>query len=122
MGVNVFGKTIIKNLFGKPATAMYPVVKKEFPPQVRGEIKNDIAACIFCGMCSKRCPSGAIQVSRSDKTWEIDRFRCVLCNFCVEVCPKKCLTMESQYASPQSDRSKGTELLHGAKDPEKDAG
>lgn len=122
MGINVFGKTIMKNLFGKPATAMYPVIKKEFYPQVRGTITNNIEACIFCGMCSKRCPTGAIQVDRAEKKWEINRFRCVLCGFCTEVCPRKCLSMETAYASPQTDKTKGIEVFHGAPEPKKEAG
>ncbi|UWG98754.1 4Fe-4S binding protein [Dehalobacter sp. DCM] len=93
----------MKSLFSKPATAMYPVIKNDFFPNTRGNIQLDTNLCIFCGICSKRCPTGAIEVNKSDLKWEIDRTRCIVCNFCVEVCPKKCLTTQQQYTAPMTD-------------------
>lgn len=113
MGFNVIGKTVMRSLFGKPATAMYPVVKNEFYPNTRGRIEINVNDCIFCGMCGKRCPAGAIEVSRPDKKWEIDRTRCIVCNFCVQVCPKKCLTTERHYTVPMADKSKRITTVYG---------
>jgi ech hydrogenase subunit F len=78
---------------------MYPAVPREFPEKARGHIEINIDKCIFCGLCSRRCPAQALKVSKEQKSWEIDRARCVLCNFCVEICPVKCLRCEKQYAS-----------------------
>jgi len=105
MSFNVIGKTVMRSLFGKPATAMYPVVLNEFYPNTRGRIELNVEDCIFCGMCSRRCPCGAIEVNRQEKKWEIDRTRCIVCDFCVHVCPKTCLTSERQYTAPMSDKS-----------------
>jgi len=92
--------TVLKNLFSKPATTLYPYVKKEYPVATRGHIAITIEDCIFCGICEKKCPSDAIKVVRTDKSWEIQRFGCIQCGACVEACPKKCLAMKTAYTSP----------------------
>lgn len=93
-------------MFKKPATLMYPVKSRVYTPVTRGSIEIDINACIFCGICQKKCPTAAIAVTKDPKVWEIDRLRCIVCNCCVEVCPKKCLKMAGQYNSPLVKRSK----------------
>lgn len=106
MAVMKFAGYVINKLFKKPATAMYPVRKREFFERTRGHIGIDIDACIFCGMCSRKCPTGAIGVDRNTKTWDIERMKCIQCSCCVEVCPKKCLTMENAYTAPSEDMVK----------------
>jgi formate hydrogenlyase subunit 6/NADH:ubiquinone oxidoreductase subunit I len=88
---------ILKNMVSKPATRMYPVEKRAPFKDTRGHIDMDIDSCIFCGICSKKCPSNAINVSRNDKSWEIDPFKCIICNVCTEVCPKKCICNIEEY-------------------------
>ena len=53
----------------------------------------DDSKCVYCTLCAKKCPVGAITVDRAEKTWEIDRSVCVKCGQCVKNCPKKALTM-----------------------------
>jgi len=91
-------KTVTKNLLSGPATLMYPKRKRRFTPITRGRVEVNINECIFCGMCSRRCPTYAITVTKDCKEWQIDRLKCCTCNLCVEICPKKCLSMENQYA------------------------
>jgi len=88
--------TIMKNLFSKPATRNYPYVVREDFEGARGKIDISIEDCIFCGICSRKCPVDCINVSKADATWEIDPYKCITCNSCVESCPKKCLTMNKQ--------------------------
>lgn len=101
-----FTKTILSNLFSKPATILYPAVPIKYKTRTRGHISIDIGECIFCGICSKRCPTSAIQVIREEKTWSIEPFSCIQCNSCVELCPKKCLTMENGYTVPGAIKTK----------------
>ncbi|MGE5678000.1 MAG: 4Fe-4S dicluster domain-containing protein [Pseudomonadota bacterium] len=101
-----FVKTILGSLVGKPATAMYPIKQREKFPNTRGAIGITIENCIFCGICSKKCPTGAITVDRNDKRWEIERLKCIACSYCVESCPKKCLAMENQYSAPATIKEK----------------
>ena len=49
--------------------------------------------CVFCTLCAKKCPAGAITVDRAEKKWEIDRDACVKCGVCIQACPKKTLKM-----------------------------
>ena len=100
-----FLPVIIKNAFLKPATRNYPfVVRAPFDKQ-KGHITIDLPACIFCGMCARKCPTSAIEVARAEKSWSIDRFKCIQCNACVECCPKKCLAMAPQYTAPAGKKS-----------------
>lgn len=109
----VFTKTALRNLFSKPATTAYPAVPKEYPERTRGHVSNRIEDCIFCGMCMRSCPPGAIKVVRGQEegTWTINRFDCIQCANCVEKCPKKCLSITPGYQTPGPE--KFTETLTG---------
>lgn len=88
---------ILKNMVSKPATRLYPMERRTSFKDTRGHISIDIEGCIFCGMCSKKCPSKAIAVNRNEKSWEIDPFKCISCNECEEVCPKKCIINNENF-------------------------
>lgn len=104
MSMFSFAKTEFRNLFSKPATRHYPQEPRVYPERTRGHIENDIDVCILCGLCGKKCPTGAIQVDRNEKTWSISRFSCIQCGYCVESCPKKCLTMNQAYTQPGAEK------------------
>lgn len=105
MGTFKISKLMMKSLFKKPATLMYPVVKREWEEDVRGHVNIEPDLCILCSICAKKCPTQAISVEKENRTWEIDRMRCVQCAHCVEVCPKKCLHMEKQYFDPGYEKA-----------------
>lgn len=90
---------VFKNLVSKPATRMYPVKVREPFERTRGRIYIDPAACIYCGICQKRCPADAITVDRPNSTWELDAFRCIVCGQCAVDCPKKCIVMTNERRS-----------------------
>lgn len=100
MSLLTFAKIELHNLFSKPATRPYPEQPRNYPQRTRGHVENDVETCVLCGICSKKCPTGAIQVDRAGKSWSIQRFSCIQCGYCVESCPKKCLSMLQSYTQP----------------------
>ena len=109
---------VMRSLGKKPATLMYPVVPKEWKERTRGRIEIEIEDCIFCGICSRKCPTDAIAVNRDEKSWTIERMGCIQCSCCVEVCPKNCLVNEAGYTIP--DMEKITDSFT-AEEPDSDA-
>lgn len=99
-----FTKTVLKNLFTKPATTSYPAKPRVYPERTRGHVEINIDDCILCGMCMRSCPPGAIDVKRNGNTWTINRFDCIQCGYCVEKCPKKCLQIVPGYQEPDSKK------------------
>lgn len=98
------GKVVLKSLFKKPATLMYPVIPREWQERTRGRVGISEADCIVCGICAKKCPTNAIAVDRKKRTWTIERMQCIQCSCCVDVCPKTCLIMENQYTEPGPEK------------------
>jgi ech hydrogenase subunit F len=106
MSFFLMARTVLKSLFSKPATRRYPFAVRQPFKNTRGKISVDIAKCIFCGICQKKCPTAALNVGKNEKKWRIDRLRCISCGYCVESCPKKCLSMENDYSQPITQRKK----------------
>lgn len=98
------GVMTLKGLFKEAETIQYPLQSKPTPAGLKGHILNNTSQCILCGVCQKRCPTGAISVSKADHTWRIDRFHCIQCGSCSRECPKGCLSMEPGYASPSTKK------------------
>ena len=97
-------------VYQKPSPAPKPVEEVEKPPVEAGTLDGplvtptasdapigngiaiDLSTCVLCGICGKNCPTSAITVDRSTKTWTIHRSDCVLCGSCITACPKKSLS------------------------------
>lgn len=94
------GKMVMRSLFGKPATLMYPVKPAKITDITRGHMTIDVDTCIFCGICQKKCPTNAITVDRKGRVWSIERMKCIQCNACAVNCPKDALLMENTYTAP----------------------
>ena len=101
----LFTPTVVKNLLKKPATRNYPAEVREPFSKYRGELIIDIDKCIFCGMCSRKCPSQCIVVDKEKGTWECDPYACIYCGYCVDSCPVKCLTMKDTHRKPVTEKA-----------------
>jgi formate hydrogenlyase subunit 6/NADH:ubiquinone oxidoreductase subunit I len=97
-------KTILGYLRSGPATRRYPSVLAKQTPATRGHLVFSIDDCIYCGLCRMHCPAQAIEVSKPDLTWQVDRFRCIICGCCVDYCPKDCLEIAQAYLPPSPGR------------------
>lgn len=91
-------KTILKQFVHKPVTTSFPAEPAKIDLSARGSIVFDPSKCTSCTICMKRCPSQAIKVDKSAKTWSIDRFRCIICGSCIDLCKFKVLSMDSSYS------------------------
>jgi len=111
---NMSGLTL-KWLFRRPFTRRYPFEPRKPVAGFRGAVEINLGTCIFCGICSKRCPTQAIEVDRGNKRWTIDRLRCLSCGLCTEVCPKKSLGLNGAHGVPTM--TKDREVFQGAQTP-----
>ena len=118
--------TIIKQLFQKPATNLFPakyapestldlldkVAKQEVtlnppiavPPQFRGKIAYDRENCTGCQLCVKVCPTRAIEFLPEEKKVKILISRCCFCAQCVDVCPVHTLAMTDEFLLSSYDK------------------
>ncbi len=81
-----------------PAPAKAPVdsapLTRGFSEAESGQIQCNLDSCVFCGICAKNCPVGALTVDRATKSWSIEHDSCIQCGFCTEKCPKKALSFK----------------------------
>jgi formate hydrogenlyase subunit 6/NADH:ubiquinone oxidoreductase subunit I len=86
-------KELLSQLFRKPATSKYPLVKAEVPEGFRGKQVYDPNLCISCGLCSRDCPAKAIEMVEVDgkrrPLFHLDL--CVFCYQCAESCPRNAI-------------------------------
>ena len=69
-------------------------VSKAQNEELENVAQADLDKCVYCTLCAKNCPQGAITVNRQEKTWEINKEECIGCGLCADKCPKKCITIE----------------------------
>ena len=62
-------------------------------PRDDGLPVSDPAKCVYCTLCAKKCPAGALTVDRKEKIWKLDEDKCIACGTCHDVCPKKAIVM-----------------------------
>ena len=102
-------RQLLESIFKKPATTLYPLVKREMPDKYRGKIVFAPSLCIGCKICMRDCPSNAITIAKvGEKQFEctIDLAKCIYCAQCVDSCPKKALEATKEFELAVLDRSK----------------
>ena len=97
-------KLALKWAFKKPATSRYP-----FEPRLpfagsRGRLVFTKDNCVYCTVCAKKCPTGALKVDRAQKKFILDRLRCISCGYCAELCPKDSLALSTGHGVPAITR------------------
>jgi len=90
----------LKWALSKPPTSRYPFEPRRAIAGSRGRLEFTRESCVYCTVCAKRCPTGALSVNRMQKKWVIDRLMCITCGYCVEACPKKSLELTTDHGSP----------------------
>ena len=92
---------VVRSLFKKPSTELYPFKKMPAPSRLRGKLFWDPTKCTGCQLCVKDCPSNAIELIVLDKVSRrfVMRYhadRCTYCAQCVLNCRFKCLHMSNE--------------------------
>jgi NADH-quinone oxidoreductase subunit I len=100
----------IAQIFKPKFTYSYPEERFQPQPSFRGRPvlveENGVERCVACGLCSRVCPSLAIEVQASETELEKERYpikfeinmvRCIFCGFCEEVCPEEAIVMSNEY-------------------------
>ncbi len=117
----------IAQIFRPKFTIQYPENKFTPPDSFRGRPvlveENGTERCVACGLCSRVCPSLAIEVQAAEtkdekerypEKFEINMLRCIFCGFCEEVCPEEAIIMSKEYElafSNQKDALFGKDKL-----------
>jgi formate hydrogenlyase subunit 6/NADH:ubiquinone oxidoreductase subunit I len=91
-------KDVLRSFAQRPVTEKYPFEKTPAPDRLRGKLVWNPEKCSGCCLCSKDCPSNAIELITLDK--KAKRFvmryhadRCTFCAQCVQNCRFECLSM-----------------------------
>jgi formate hydrogenlyase subunit 6/NADH:ubiquinone oxidoreductase subunit I len=90
----------------QPPTSRYPFEPRHPIPGSRGQIVFTKDNCVYCTVCAKRCPTGALRVNRAQKAWTIDRLLCISCGCCIDVCPKDSLAFSTSHGLPAVTRER----------------
>ena len=99
-------KLAMKWALTKPPTTRYPFEPRNPIAGSRGQLIFTKDNCVYCNVCAKKCPTGAIFMNRAQKKWAIDRLRCITCGYCVDVCPKDSLKMVEGHGNPLVTRDR----------------
>ncbi len=78
-------KKVVRHLFRRATTRLYPYQGARVPDGFRGMLCHRADKCIYCGLCQRVCPTGAISVE-VNKKWSYDAELCIFCGACEEVC------------------------------------
>jgi formate hydrogenlyase subunit 6/NADH:ubiquinone oxidoreductase subunit I len=118
MKIGAMLSDIFQSMFKRPATEMYPFVRKSAPEDLHGKLIWDPAKCSGCQLCIKDCPSNAIELVVLDKVNKkfVMRYhadRCIYCSQCVLNCRFKCLSMSNDQWELASTTKQPFEVYYG---------
>jgi ech hydrogenase subunit F len=97
-------RLVLKWALTSPPTTRYPFAPRRPIPGSRGQLVYTKDNCVYCTVCAKRCPTGALKVDRAQKKFILERLRCISCASCVEVCPKDSLSLSTGHGVPATSR------------------
>ncbi len=118
MKIGAMFKDVASSLFKKPATRLYPYVKKETPNKLRGALVWNPEKCTGCMLCIKDCPAEAIELIVLDKAnkrfvMRYNADKCVYCSQCVVNCRFDCLSMSGDQWELASVSKEPFEVYYG---------
>ncbi|MCE5243469.1 MAG: 4Fe-4S dicluster domain-containing protein [Syntrophobacteraceae bacterium] len=112
--------TILKNLFGGPATRLYPIEVREPFEKARGHISFDDEKCALCSVCALKCPAAAIEISKEKGELTFHPARCIVCEVCVEACTTSAIALDYKWRTPFYQKPMEVHLAKARKKPKAD--
>ncbi len=97
----------LRGLASRPATRNYPIEVREPFPGTRGTLEFDLDSCIFCMLCARKCPTGAITCMRDERYFAIDQLNCIACGICVDVCSRDSLSLSADTRAVRTAAERG---------------
>lgn len=94
--INILGETVesVRVVFERPASMPVGLISKVLSiAKTCPEVEAD--ECIACGVCSRACPSKAIELGEHAI---IDHDRCIECYCCFELCPEGAVKVRKNWA------------------------
>jgi formate hydrogenlyase subunit 6/NADH:ubiquinone oxidoreductase subunit I len=100
-------KAAFRTFFKKSATLKYPDVPAPVAEGFRGKQVLNIENCIGCALCSRDCPTNAIEyiAYEGKKRPVIHLERCVFCYQCADSCPKNVFQKSKVFELAVIDKS-----------------
>ena len=90
----------------KPAESAQKPAARTVQGRADGKPVQDPKTCVYCTICAKKCPVGALEVDRAEKSWKLDEEACVACGNCESVCPKSSIVCGVKAASASAETEK----------------
>ncbi|XAJ82093.1 NADH-quinone oxidoreductase subunit NuoI [Buchnera aphidicola (Mindarus keteleerifoliae)] len=118
---------VLKNIFSKRETKLYPEEKIKLSFRYRGKIvltktEQGEERCVACNLCATVCPVDCIslqkKVNKKNKRWyakffRINFSRCIFCGLCEEACPTAAIQLTPNFELSEFKRKN---LIYEKKD------
>lgn len=118
MKIGSMFKDLLISFFKKPITELYPFERPHVAERFRGKLFYDPAKCTGCNLCSKDCPSDALEIIILDRAAKkfVARYhmdRCTYCGQCIQSCKFKCMGMSNEDWELAALNKESFEVLYG---------
>jgi NADH-quinone oxidoreductase subunit I len=109
---------VLKHLFRRRDTVLYPEEHPYLPPRFRGRIvltrdPSGEERCVACYLCAVVCPVDCIALQATEdeggrrypEWFRINFSRCIFCGFCEEACPTKAIQLTPDLDMNEYERA-----------------
>ena len=98
---------LLRTFFTRPITVNFPFGPANIPQGFRGRVVINEENCRGCSLCERDCPTGALELTRSNKTefkliYRPDR--CAYCGQCELSCNFDAIYLVSNYVKATQNR------------------